>query len=322
MRRCLHAFLIGLLTLSCSMDAARACWYLRHVHRAACRPSCPIVVDRSDVVACQDTVVVVDEDGRSPWGGDDCACDGVGVVLESDLVMEHPVIDAVAEPTVDASALPSSTVAVEPVVESVIAPTPVGRVEAPADKPLVTAEPAREELPVNLESAESEVQQAAAVDLDHGKSAADAGEAAPVGQPQVVEEPVPPVAPVEPNLFEEADAAAATPTDESAPPAAEEPVGDEPSGDDDEPVAPAVDPFDAAVRPVEPVRRWIDRSGGYAVVASLVAVREDGMCVLAAAGRRLTVPLDALSDHDRDYATRAEGRLATGPRHVRATAGL
>lgn len=42
MRRSLHAFLVGLLTLSFSVDTAKACWYLRH-GRGACvvRPACP-----------------------------------------------------------------------------------------------------------------------------------------------------------------------------------------------------------------------------------------------------------------------------------------
>jgi hypothetical protein len=41
-RRSLHAFLVGLLTLSFSVDTAKACWYLRQ-GRAACvvRPACP-----------------------------------------------------------------------------------------------------------------------------------------------------------------------------------------------------------------------------------------------------------------------------------------
>jgi hypothetical protein len=100
-------------------------------------------------------------------------------------------------------------------------------------------------------------------------------------------------------------------------PATEEPATDEPATDEpatDEPATdePATeDPFDAAGAN-EPVRRWIDRTGGYAVVGTLVAVGEDGTCELAAAGRRLRVSIEALSDHDRDYARRATTRLTAG----------
>ena len=45
---------------------------------------------------------------------------------------------------------------------------------------------------------------------------------------------------------------------------------------------------------------------------TLVAVGEDGTCELAAAGRRLKVSIEALSDHDRDYARRATTRLTVG----------
>jgi len=86
-----------------------------------------------------------------------------------------------------------------------------------------------------------------------------------------------------------------------------EPAVPEPT---DEPL-PADDPFAAAARPsAEPVRRWIDRTESYAVVGVLVAVHDDGTCVLDAGSRRLIVPIAELSLHDRDYVARAEERLA------------
>ncbi len=100
------------------------------------------------------------------------------------------------------------------------------------------------------------------------------------------------------------------PAADNAPvPASEEPAADEPATED---------PFDAAGAN-EPVRRWIDRTGGYAVVGTLVAVGEDGTCELAAAGRRLRVSIEALSDHDRDYARQATTRLTAGPAGKPAT---
>lgn len=93
----------------------------------------------------------------------------------------------------------------------------------------------------------------------------------------------------------------------------------EPTGGEDQPAADAAageepaavaDPFDSTTRSREPSRRWIDRTGRYAVVGTLVTVRADGTCVLAAGDRLLVVPLDGLSGHDRDYAKRAATRLA------------
>jgi predicted component of type VI protein secretion system len=152
-------------------------------------------------------------------------------------------------------------------------------------------------------------------------------------EPMIEEEPaaaIEPPAVEEPNMFEEVERAGGptAPIDEVAPfpadaplsdaaappmpeppaadnapePASEEPAADEPATED---------PFDAAGAN-EPVRRWIDRTGGYAVVGTLVAVGEDGTCELATAGRRLRVSIEALSDHDRDYARRATTRLTAG----------
>ena len=46
------------------------------------------------------------------------------------------------------------------------------------------------------------------------------------------------------------------------------------------------------------------------MVAKLVDVAGDGSCVLETDGRQIRVPLDNLSDHDRDYVRDAGVRLA------------
>jgi hypothetical protein len=287
--------------------------------------ACAAVVVRADVVGCPvleggeesilgaewvvvDDAVVVDDGCVTEWVVEGCACDGPVVGQSMDVVVDENPLEAAPAPTVAESAPSPGAIPAAPAAESVIAPPPVGGADALENEPRIAEEPAPEQLPPTPDASTDDVQQATAVAVENEEAAPADGTAAVIETPVTEEAPVPAVEPVEPNLFEEADAAAA------------EAVGE---GAADEPTPPVADPFDAALRPVEPVRRWIDRSGGYAVVGALVAVREDGTCVLAAAGRTLTVPLDALSDHDREYASRAEGRLAArGPRHVRDTAGL
>lgn len=334
MRRCLHAFLVGVLMFSLSMNAARACWYLRHGchahhHVVVAYPSVaagyPVVVHAPAII--HDPVVeVVDawDDGcgavvagwpvadvviDAPLVADDCSCDcGATVVAGgADLEVETLVEEHVGEATL-----------VEPMVEEVIhhehPAAPGGHVtETVAPQEPTLAEPVVEKttptpaaVPV-LESTE-EVRQAVAF-----------GEAERKPDPEVVlpadptpdhaAEPLPPQdAPpaVESNIFEEVDQAAAAGTPEIETPGEAPEAAPAPS----EPAA-AADPF-AAVRPAsrEPARRWIDRSGDYAMVGTLRAVRDDGTCELEAAGRTIEVSLEALSEFDRAYVTAASDRLA------------
>jgi hypothetical protein len=111
--------------------------------------------------------------------------------------------------------------------------------------------------------------------------------------------------PADPFAEDQAD-----PADEPAAPAAEgEPAADSEPVDEpaDEPAAePAADPFAGA----EPVRRWIDATGAASMVATLIEVGADGRCVLETGGRRIAVPVENLSGHDRDYVRQAGVRLA------------
>ena len=108
-----------------------------------------------------------------------------------------------------------------------------------------------------------------------------------------------------PGAADAPPAAVAEPAPGTEEPAAVEPA---PAVESEEPSIPSRDA--AARESREPARRWIDHSGGYAVVGTLVAVRADGICVIAAPGRTIEVPLEALSDFDRDYVATAAERLA------------
>lgn len=326
MRRCLHAFLVGVLMLSLSMNAARACWYLRHggpvrhhvvVGCPPIAPADPVVVHApvtawAPVMVQAPVVEVVDawEGGcadvsgdwpiaadvviDAPFMADDCSCDCGGGVVDGDVVLEAETLgeEHVGSATlIEPAAAPQPTLA-EPVVEKT-EPTPAA-------------------VPV-LESTE-EVRQAVAFGESERKPEPEVVLPAEPMQDHAAEPVSPEAAPpaVESNIFEEVDQAAA----------ADEPAGAEPSEIETPADAPEAspapaetsvpaDPF-AAVRPAsrEPARRWIDRSGDYAAVGTLLAVRGDGTCELEAAGRTIEVPLEALSEFDRAYATAASERLA------------
>ena len=333
MRRCLHACLIGVLTLSLSMDTARACWRMRHachprpVRVVACEPCAPMPLP----LACLETTswVAVETEACS-----ECS------VADGEVVTEWTVGDVEASP-VDAMVVVDAVESTVLREEPVAAPAPT--LADPVELPAATAD-----LPI-LQPASEAVQQTTALAPNDSATAEEpevpAAQAPAEPEPTIEEEPaaaIEPPAVEEPNMFEEVERAggptapidAVTPfpadaplpdaplPDAAAPPMPEPPAADNaPEPASEEPAAdePATeDPFDAATAN-EPVRRWIDRTGGYAVVGTLVAVGEDGTCELAAAGRRLRVSIEALSDHDRDYARQATTRLTAGPAGKPAT---
>jgi hypothetical protein len=318
-RRCLHACLIGALTLSLSMDTARACWYLRQachprpVCVVACEPCAPVPLP----LPCVET---------TPWVAVETEACSECSVADGEVVTEWTVGDVEASP-VDAMVVVDTVESTVLREEPVAAPVPT--LAEPVELPAATAELTM------LQPASEAVQQTTALAPNDSATAEEpevpAAEAPAEPEPMIEAEPaaaIEPPAVEEPNMFEEVERAggptapidAITPFSADAPlsdappmpeppaadnapePASEEPAADEPATED---------PFDAA-NANEPVRRWIDRTGGYAVVGTLVAVGEDGTCELAAAGRRLRVSIEALSDHDRDYARRATTRLTAG----------
>ena len=326
MRRCLHACLIGVLTLSLSMDTARACWRMRHachprpVRVVACEPCAPV----PHPLACIET---------TSWEAVEREACSACSISDHKLVTEWTVGDAEGV-AVDAAVVVDTVESTMLREEPVAAPAPT--LAEPVDLPAATAD-----LPMLQPASESVQQTTALAPNDSAKAKEPEVPAAPAEpEPMIEEEPaaaIEPPAVEEPNMFEEVeraggptapiDAVTPFPADAPLPDAAAPPMPEPPAADNapkpasEEPAAdePATeDPFDAAGAN-EPVRRWIDRTGGYAVVGTLVAVGEDGTCELAAAGRRLRVSIEALSDHDRDYARQATTRLTAGPAGKPAT---
>jgi hypothetical protein len=264
----------------------------------------------------------------TPWVAVETEACSECSVADGEVVTEWTVGDVEASP-VDAMVVVDTVESTVLREEPVAAPVPT--LAEPVELPAATAELTM------LQPASEAVQQTTALAPNDSATAEEpevpAAQAPAEPEPMIEEEPaaaIEPPAVEEPNMFEEVERAggptapidAITPFSADAPlpeaaappmpeppaadnapePASEEPAADEPATED---------PFDAAGAN-EPVRRWIDRTGGYAVVGTLVAVGEDGTCELAAAGRRLRVSIEALSDHDRDYARRATTRLTAG----------
>lgn len=352
MRRCLHAVLVGVLTLSVSMNAARACWFARHGCHARHHVAvvCPPVVYAGDGGLAVESCGPWTEPGvdlHSGWqivsdvavgdgvdfGLSSCDCGGTLVVADPETVVaDHGDVSSVVGPAVEHLAVNGHhEVDASESMEAIASPQPTLAEPAAAVPVLKPTDEVRQAVALGAaEKPEAEVVLPA--------------EPSPTLEPTAVPDPVPPleedVAEVEPphaappvpavpaetNIFEEVDQAAAAdaivplpagesgPTEEAASdatPTEELPADD--SSPAEEPAAPA-DPFESADRgPQEPARRWIDQSGDYAVVGVLRAVRGDGTCVLDAAGRTIAVPLEALSDFDRSYATEAAERLAASP---------
>ncbi len=135
-----------------------------------------------------------------------------------------------------------------------------------------------------------------------------AAESEPIGPEPVVHDPL---------QMESPDAVEETPAVEAGPPPADTPtVEPEPVN-----IFEAEEGQEAAV---EPVRRWIHACGDRSLVARLVGLSGPATCLLEIGSRRIAVPLDRLSDHDRSYVDRAVERLAAARGAAQAvdTAGL
>lgn len=386
MRRCLHASLVGILTLSLSMDAARGCWYLRHGGRS-----------RGCVVAsCPPPAIAAGWVGAAAWEGCGPAVVVTDAVVMVDVVADvalvegivaddpacscgegHTVVVPSPQEAVEWSAAAAPAEHVTATGPSVPLPTIAEPIASPAaavaEKPADVADSVPDLKPAG-ETTQADVRQTGAIGESVMTPAVEAVPAvvpppateeaapmpppeSPVAAPEVREEPAEEPPPVRKNIFEEveneetppavdvvpmpaadeatppavgddaaagaADAAASPSETVEPPPAAESaPPAESSPPLENEPAA-AADSAAQGAAPAEPTRRWIDRSGGYALVGTLRAVRDDGTCVIASRGRTIAVPLRALSDFDRDYASRAAGRLASasGPEHG-DTAGL
>ena len=276
-----------------------------------------------------------------------CDCCGIVVASESEMAVENDgsvSSSSVMEPAVEHLAVTEhAAVDAAGITEPIAAPQPT--LAEPADEVpvLKPTDEVRQTVAIDEPATDSEAEV-----LTPAKPLVEAGPAVVTDSVPPLEEDVPdvelpdaappvPVVPAETNIFDEVDQAAAgtiapqtatefmpadgsssdaTPDNDrsnSEPQPAKTPAEDLPTTESSpagEPAAPG-DPFDAAsIGPQEPARRWIDRSGDYAVVGTLREVRGDGTCVLDTDGRTIRVPLAALSAFDRTYARNAAIRLA------------
>ncbi|MFM7245733.1 MAG: hypothetical protein ACKO40_16380 [Planctomycetaceae bacterium] len=318
MRRCLHAFLVAVLILSLSMDAARACWFLRR----GCRPVAPAWS------TCGAPLVEIDACG---------SCESLPtafVIAESVVSDEGVVSDVVVGP--EGSSFVEDSVAVQ---ESA-AEAPVASVVVPDLRPAADAAPDVQPTSAIEEPAAPQSEPAPAPPAEPMAEESPVAKDAPTTEPPApTTEPIADAVPVEPNLFEEADRTEEVdvpPADAAAEPAA--PV-DEPREPMPEPAESAVPPAaapeadESAIPPANPLdeaerrsgeaaRLWVDATGRHAVVGVLVDVRTDGRCVIDTGAGILEVRASDLRRRDRDYAAQAAERLAArGGPGLEETAG-
>jgi len=321
-RRFLHASLVGVLVLSLSMDAARACWFLRR----GCRSTTPAWSASAAPSPCLDECSACDPCGGAvPVVMDACAVGETtevheGVVTNGDLVEIHS--DVTAGPASEPA--PSvETVAVPPTPRSEPTDESAASVVVPDLKPVGNA--SSDDVQPTSAIAEPAMKAAVEPESEPDVPVEPVAEEAPAAKETAIAEPVDVAAP-QPNLFEEADHA----DDLDAPPtgANEEPAADaSPASDDpapmpepaDDPPPPAAEPDPAPANPLdeaerrsgEEARLWIDATGRHSVVGVLVDVRADGRCVIDTGAGILEVRASDLRSRDRDYAEQAAERLAT-----------
>ena len=250
---------------------------------------------------------------------------------DSENPVEPPMEEDVAEPKADSEPAPAvepDPLEPEPAAEPKPAPVEEkeGNIfeeldEAAAATPADEAAPAADAAPAGADEEMADEPDAAVRDLFAEADQADAAPAKPAA------EPAEPAADLfgdsdaaDPEMTEDKPAAATddggsepadpfadsapAPADDAAPTADGEPAADPEPADDS--AAPAADESARG----EPERRWIDATGTASMVARLIEVGADGRCVLEARGRRLAVPVENLSGHDRDYVRQAGVRLA------------
>lgn len=233
-------------------------------------------------------------------------------------------------PPVEAPKPPAPAAAPEPAPAPVPAPAPPAPVPVPSKPREVnlfddeeteaaaddaTARPAAEAPPAAVDEAP-----APPVPAEPAPTAPAVPAPAPAEPPAPAAEPAP-AAPAAPAAAEPAPAAAAA---SELPPLVLEPDGDvvPATAKADlraapEPVSPVeVPPLELMPAPealtvrrpvVPPLRRWVDETGLHATVGRFVAVRDEAVEIRKSNGRLIRVPLERLSQHDRDYVAAAAG---------------
>ena len=187
MRRCLHACLIGVLTLSLSMDTARACWRMRH----ACHPR-PVRVVACEPCALMPLPLACLE--TTSWVAVETGACSECSVADGEVVTEWTVGDVEASP-VDAMVVVDTVESTVLREEPVAAPAPT--LAEPVEVPAATAD-----LPM-LQPASEAVQQTTALAPNDSATAEEpevpAAEAPAEPEPMIEEEPA---AAIEPPAVE------------------------------------------------------------------------------------------------------------------------
>lgn len=232
---------------------------------------------------------------------------------------EPPVAEP---PTQPADKLPNVPPAATPEEHQPAEPTVQGRVKEEVAPPAAAEEPSEPNLfeeveatpvppataagtePAPFEAPATPTDEAAATPDPAADDAGTADAAEPLPDESVDDAAAVPAA--------EADAPAAA---DAPPPAAAEPAATEATEEPAPATESATDPFSST----EPARRWIDATGRYAVVGTLLKVQEATAEIRTADGRTVSVPLDRLSPHDRSYAEQAADRQLAGPATPRPT---
>jgi hypothetical protein len=269
-------------------------------------PAAPAPVAEQPAAAPAEESVLANEAGMQPPAGDEAVGSPVTPAepvppAEPPAPAAEAVAQEVAEPDMKTEEpLPSEepAPAAEPPMEEDVAPeTPVPVEPEPMEPEPMEPEPAVEPQP---EPAPEDGNIFEELDAEGGEAAPASEEDAAMAEEPAAGEPEEPGA--DPFGDAETGEPAAEPamTEEEPPMTDQEPVA--PEGGDSEPA----DPFARG----EPARRWIDASGTASMVATLIEVGADGRCVLETRGRRIAVPVENLSGHDRDYVRQAGVRLA------------
>lgn len=249
-------------------------------------------------------------------------------------LIPEPVVPAPEKPTVPAKDAAPQDVPAEPVIPELRPEAPAPPVDEPAAQPagdVTNASPAAAPEPAappeepaepNLfeEVEATPVPPAAATEVfgPVETPSAPADETTPTPEPAAENADTAAATAAEPVQNEPAadDATAPAPAaDVTPPPAAQEPAANEATDEQTPATEPVADPFSST----EPARRWIDATGRYAVVGTLLTVRESTAEIHTADGRTVSVPLDRLSPHDRAYAEQAADRQLAGPATPRPT---
>ncbi len=232
-----------------------------------------------------------------------------------------PESDPTDEPTEEpvAPKPPAAPVPAEPAPLPAAPPVPPAPPPKPREENLFDDE--AEETPADTAAAEASAAVPRAAEPAATPDAPAESDAEPADAPSP---PTPPRTPPAEEPSAESDSEPVVPVESDAAAPEADPVAPEgtPAGTADvaERVAPSTDGLvlelplptkpRSARRQGPPLRRWVDASGAHATVGRFRGFQDDVVEILKSNGSVIRVPLDRLSEIDRDYVDTVSGRLA------------